>query len=527
MKKYVVFATLITLIVSANYFSDSIIEDASWKSYNLPYEINDFSFTSFNNGFGVGNQSHALAINYVDAEPSFEDQSILAGTLSSKYVDRDMNAIAMIGYDAYVFGDYFEYGVIKRLYNNGKPSGYAFDIPERDQVKFDNFKFGDASSFSTGNSSGIVVAVGSNGTIAKLIIGEESTFVRCLDEFGNNFTDENLNAVQILNSNLFWTVGNNGTLLTSTDGGKNWLKIALSTTENLNSIWFSNQSTGFISGNAGVLLKTEDSGKTWLKLKLKTHLDLSNIYFIDVDNGFVAADGGNIYATYDSGNNWNVSYENHSGNYNKIIMNSNNELWVLKDSNEFLVSKMFTNNLEISGYKDVYETNPALNEIVDLTENGIFEGYNGNFYPTKGYTRAEAIAVLSKISKLTSAPETVFNDVKSSDWFFAYVQDFGGHNIINGYEDGSFRPNKIVTIEEICSILKNLDEVKGANTQVIQATGRLENYIYKANISGWALESFNYCLEKKYLDNLDLENIKPDLELKRREAAVIIYNYFN
>ena len=40
-----------------------------------------------------------------------------------------------------------------------------------------------------------------------------------------------------------------------------------------------------------------------------------------------------------------------------------------------------------------------------------------------------------------------FSDVKSGDWFYPYVTELVEAGDVNGYEDGTFRPNDSITRE--------------------------------------------------------------------------------
>ena len=77
-----------------------------------------------------------------------------------------------------------------------------------------------------------------------------------------------LNDVYCINENFVVVVGNNGTILKTTDAGTHWISKTSGTTFNLTKVKFANSNVGYAIGyedntNIGSLFKTVDSGETW------------------------------------------------------------------------------------------------------------------------------------------------------------------------------------------------------------------------------------------------------------------------
>ncbi len=94
-------------------------------------------------------------------------------------------------------------------------------------------------------------------------------------------TTENLNDVFAVTENLVFAVGNNGTILKTTDGGSTWVQKTSGTTQNLTKVQFANQNVGFVIGFNGVLLKTINGGDNW---NLTTTNISTNLYGLSVIN---------------------------------------------------------------------------------------------------------------------------------------------------------------------------------------------------------------------------------------------------
>ena len=51
------------------------------------------------------------------------------------------------------------------------------------------------------------------------------------------------------------------------------------------------------------------------------------------------------------------------------------------------------------------------------------------------------------------AEGTGFSDVKPADWFFSYVDDLTKSGVVNGYPDGTFRPDEQVKVNEALKLI--------------------------------------------------------------------------
>ena len=87
----------------------------------------------------------------------------------------------------------------------------------------------------------------------------------------NSGVSVQLNDVYCINENFVVVVGNNGTILKTTDGGSNWIPKTSGTSYNLTRVKFINPIVGYAIGyqnntTIGALFKTVDGGETWATL---------------------------------------------------------------------------------------------------------------------------------------------------------------------------------------------------------------------------------------------------------------------
>jgi photosystem II stability/assembly factor-like uncharacterized protein len=128
--------------------------------------------------------------------------------------------------------------------------------------------------------------------------------------------------ILVQDQSLVYSIGDNGTLLKTINGGTSWETLQTGTTKRLFDIDFPIPATGYCSGADGLLLKTIDGGTTWIPLMTGTALQIRGISFLTPDAGFLAGsnaidplsfggDQGIILRTTDGGVSFNQVY---SGN---------------------------------------------------------------------------------------------------------------------------------------------------------------------------------------------------------------------
>ena len=87
-----------------------------------------------------------------------------------------------------------------------------------------------------------------------------------------------------------------------------------------------------------------------------------------------------------------------------------------------------------------------------MTSAGILEGYeDGTFRPDASITRAEFAAIASRFDKLEAGSKT-FSDVPESHWAYEAISSAAEKGWINGYPDGTFRPENAITRAEAVTL---------------------------------------------------------------------------
>lgn len=110
-----------------------------------------------------------------------------------------------------------------------------------------------------------------------------------------------------------------------------------------------------------------------------------------------------------------------------------------------------------SSFSDIKDGAWCCRAVSTLTSMGIIKGYtDGTFRPNADITRAELATIIARFAKLDVNTKT-FSDI-NGHWAQKSIELAAGNGWINGYTDGTFRPNKsIIRAETFAMINRVLD----------------------------------------------------------------------
>ena len=108
-----------------------------------------------------------------------------------------------------------------------------------------------------------------------------------------------------------------------------------------------------------------------------------------------------------------------------------------------------------NNFSDVSADKWYNNAVSTLCNMGVIGGYaDGTFRPDAPISRAEfAKIAVSFTQNNGSTTYNYFTDVKTTDWFAPYVTAAKDAGLIEGYSDGSFKPESKITRAEACAIV--------------------------------------------------------------------------
>lgn len=152
-----------------------------------------------------------------------------------------------------------------------------------------------------------------------------------------------------------------------------------------------------------------------------------------------------------------------------------------------------------------------------LVEKGVIDGVGDNqFAPYRELTRGEATKIIALILQLDVNMNEKTNLVDAKNhWASPYIKAIQTKRpgLIDGYPDGTFKPNEFVTREEMAKM-------------IVSAYGLEKNTYYLIqfkDVSGWAADYIEILASLGVIEGKGEGMFAPKEHVSRAEAAVFIY----
>ncbi|MEO4054128.1 S-layer homology domain-containing protein, partial [Solibacillus sp. CAU 1738] len=107
-------------------------------------------------------------------------------------------------------------------------------------------------------------------------------------------------------------------------------------------------------------------------------------------------------------------------------------------------------------FSDVKVTDYYYEDVLQLAERGVVSGFSdGTFKPKQDVTRGQAAKIIAGVLGLdtTNVSNPGFKDVPTSHQYYGAIAALANAGIINGYEDGTFRPGTAVQRNHMAKII--------------------------------------------------------------------------
>ncbi|KTD85896.1 S-layer homology domain-containing protein [Paenibacillus etheri] len=168
----------------------------------------------------------------------------------------------------------------------------------------------------------------------------------------------------------------------------------------------------------------------------------------------------------------------------------------------------------------------AKEAVNDMGSRLVIEGTGtGQFTPDQAITRAEFAAIVVRgLGLELDQAATSFADVKSTDWYNGAINTAFAYQLINGFEDGMFRPDDQITREQAMLIIAKAMKITAlkAKHSGQSADGFLNPYTDAGKASDWAISAITDCLQAGVIMGRSSNVLAPKDDMTRAEVAAIV-----
>ena len=117
----------------------------------------------------------------------------------------------------------------------------------------------------------------------------------------------------------------------------------------------------------------------------------------------------------------------------------------------------FTRRMSNGTFKDVNAKNWFYEPVETLYNIGLLEGKSkDSFAPNAPISRAEFAVLAARFQNLKYTSGKVFSDVEKGHWAYSYINAASEAGWIQGYPDGTFRPDKKITRTETVTLVNSM-----------------------------------------------------------------------
>ena len=165
------------------------------------------------------------------------------------------------------------------------------------------------------------------------------------------------------------------------------------------------------------------------------------------------------------------------------------------------------------------DKNWAAGTINQWVERGLIEGYqDGTFRPDSEITRAEVAALINRSFELEGNQAVSFGDVNAADWFYHDVKIAVSNGYMTGYPDGSFQPNANITRQELAVI--------AAKLLALPTSDSFKEFSDSVSSPNWSKGSIGAVIDAKLMTGYPDGSFRPNNYATRAEVVVMLDNGF-
>lgn len=151
--------------------------------------------------------------------------------------------------------------------------------------------------------------------------------------------------------------------------------------------------------------------------------------------------------------------------------------------------------------------------ITQWQSKGLIQGYeDGTFKPGNTITRAEFVTLMNNAKGFWSEGSINFSDVKNGSWFYSAVARAVAAGYVKGYSDGSFKPGNTITRAEAAMMIANTAKLSANEAGAYRFTDI-------GSIPAWARGSVGAVVAAGYMTGYPDGSFDANASISRAEAV--------
>lgn len=176
-----------------------------------------------------------------------------------------------------------------------------------------------------------------------------------------------------------------------------------------------------------------------------------------------------------------------------------------------------------SYFRDVsYSYSWAVPAVDFLYESGVVNGTDaGQFSPARAITRGSFLAMVDRALSLPRTSYRYFPDVPADSYYADAIQAAYGLGIVDGYSDGTFRPDAPLTRAAACTILYRAMQAVGWSIGT-ENTALLSAYPDGSTVPAYARGAMSVLLQTGIITGTSAGKLEPARIMTRAEMAVVL-----
>ncbi len=159
-----------------------------------------------------------------------------------------------------------------------------------------------------------------------------------------------------------------------------------------------------------------------------------------------------------------------------------------------------------------------------VVQKGLMKGVSATlFKPQLELSRAMLVTMLYRMSgAIDGGAGARFSDVVADSWYSAAVNWADGQRVARGFGDGTFRPNQLLTREQLVLMLYRYAALRQYSMTLYE---NLDRFSDRAEIAPYALDAMRWAVQNDIIKGTGITTLSPKAITTRAQMATIMMRF--